>query len=353
MGIFQDFLILSVYMAFIIGIVFLSRGLLESRISYKSKYTMVRIIVLRMLIPINIGLVVPVTLNKVINTSDNQEAGINFLEIVFCIWVVGFFLSIIYSSLLYIRFYRRVNLYIVDAPLRYKEIFSQECKAMNVKGRINLNMLGGINTPMVVGIFSSGVLIPNKEYGEEDLRLIFRHEIIHYKRKDNLLKLILNIVKSIHWFNPFAYVLQKMFNDYCELSCDEEVVNGSSISEKKIYAMALLNSVKQRGVSEKQVCISEFNKRDVNTIKKRVSSIFTSNTYSKWVTRAILGTCILISMVSFNISHNVYYEVYERVNTGAYSNGVVMEDEDKIITKSFVGIPPESKVLEFNINSIK
>ncbi|WP_219710564.1 M56 family metallopeptidase, partial [Clostridioides difficile] len=68
-------------------------------------------------------------------------------------------------------------------------------------------------------------------FKEKELKLIFRHELIHYKRKDNFLKLIMLIVNILYWFNPICYLLKKHFNEVCELSCDELVIKGYNIDE--------------------------------------------------------------------------------------------------------------------------
>ncbi|WP_330626032.1 M56 family metallopeptidase, partial [Clostridioides difficile] len=81
---------------------------------------------------------------------------------------------------------------------------------------------------------------------------------MHYKRKDNFLKLIMLIVNILYWFNPICYLLKKHFNELCELSCDELVIKGYNIDEVKDYAYVLLDTIKYKNKLKQSICISQF-----------------------------------------------------------------------------------------------
>ena len=76
---------------------------------------------------------------------------------------------------------------------------------------------------MLTGIFNPAVLLPSVDEDAETLRMIFMHELTHYRQKDILVKFSGVLVNIVHWFNPLVYLLIKKINIFCEYSADEKV----------------------------------------------------------------------------------------------------------------------------------
>lgn len=89
------------------------------------------------------------------------------------------------------------------------------------------------------GTFTLGAVKPiiflQKEYVSGDLYWILKHEMFHIIRKDLLLKLLLEFVCCLHWFNPLVYFLERELEFVCETSCDERVLVGCKEQEREIY----------------------------------------------------------------------------------------------------------------------
>ena len=66
------------------------------------------------------------------------------------------------------------------------------------------------------------------------------------------------IAASIHWFNPFIYLIKKEINHACELACDEAVIKNLSSSEKQAYGDTLISVVAEHkyplGVLQATMC---------------------------------------------------------------------------------------------------
>ncbi len=58
----------------------------------------------------------------------------------------------------------------------------------------------------------------------EHIQYILEHEFIHIKRFDAVTKLLLITAVSLHWFNPFVWVMYILLNRDIELACDETVI---------------------------------------------------------------------------------------------------------------------------------
>lgn len=87
--------------------------------------------------------------------------------------------------------------------------------------------------------FTLGAIKPviylQKEYVEGDLYWILKHEITHIVRMDLLVKLLMEFVCCLHWFNPLIYYLERKIKYLCETSCDERVIQGCTEEECQIY----------------------------------------------------------------------------------------------------------------------
>lgn len=102
-----------------------------------------------------------------------------------------------------------------------------------------------ITAPMLYGIFRPKILLP-AEISPEALPYILRHEAVHRRRGDNLWRGLAICTCCLHWFNPLCWLSLKYFWEDMELSCDAAVVKELGETEKKAYALALLNTVQER-----------------------------------------------------------------------------------------------------------
>ena len=55
---------------------------------------------------------------------------------------------------------------------------------------------------MAYGIFHRRIVLPEIEYGEEEIDIILHHELIHHKHHDLLWKAIFMMVHITYWFHP-------------------------------------------------------------------------------------------------------------------------------------------------------
>lgn len=102
-----------------------------------------------------------------------------------------------------------------------------------------------IDGAFVVGIFRPAVYLP-KGLEEENRRYILKHELIHIRRRDYLVKLLGLCVVMVHWFNPLAWLSFGLLCKDMEMSCDEQVLKELGQGEKKLYSLALLHAAEQK-----------------------------------------------------------------------------------------------------------
>ncbi len=105
----------------------------------------------------------------------------------------------------------------------------------------------GLEAPFLWGLWKPVIYLPENVEGEEK-SYILAHESYHRKRFDHITKLVVFVIVTIHWFNPFVWAAYALFVRDMEISCDEAVLVQSKTDIKKQYAASLLKyAAKQNG----------------------------------------------------------------------------------------------------------
>jgi beta-lactamase regulating signal transducer with metallopeptidase domain len=95
-------------------------------------------------------------------------------------------------------------------------------------------------TPMLVGLFRPKIILPDREYSDEQLQAVLLHELTHLRRKDILVKWLSCLACAVHWFNPFVWLVRREIDRACELSCDEAVIARLDTSGRQTYGDTLI-----------------------------------------------------------------------------------------------------------------
>lgn len=127
-----------------------------------------------------------------------------------------------------------------------------------------------ILSPMLAGYFKPVILLPNLEYEDNDLSMILYHEQVHYRRGDLWYKLILILANSIHWFNPFVYLMVYLAGRDLEFSCDDIVIKNQNLEFRKKYSKIILNTAYQTGTT----ALSTYFNGGKKNMKQRLKNIF-------------------------------------------------------------------------------
>ena len=152
------------------------------------------------------------------------------------VWAFGTALSLGMTVLAYLRFTIRLR-----HELHRPDRFTRELYASIPGRKPALFRSAAIRTPLMFGVFSPKIVIPEREYDEELLLNILRHELMHYRRYDTLYKWVAVAILSAHWFNPLSWFIRKELNRACELSCDEMLLRSMTRGEKQSYGNTLLS----------------------------------------------------------------------------------------------------------------
>ncbi|MCC7042839.1 MAG: M56 family metallopeptidase [Acidobacteria bacterium] len=95
-------------------------------------------------------------------------------------------------------------------------------------------------TPVVFGIRRPVVVLPVSwpSWTDEDLRAAVVHEAAHVRRRDTLVALVARINRTVFWFHPLAWGLERALASSAEQACDDAVVR--EWGDERAYADLLV-----------------------------------------------------------------------------------------------------------------
>ena len=159
--------------------------------------------------------------------------------------------------------------------------------------RIAVRISDKISSPLMTGVFKPTLLLPETAMDEEQLNNVLAHEMIHFKRKDILLKWFVSIVKCIHWFNPAVYYISRQADIECEISCDLAVVKGMSKEQEAKYISTILALISAG--NRRTAALTTGMTSDKKTLKRRFMMIKNKVTFNKkTLTISIILAVILL-----------------------------------------------------------
>ena len=100
---------------------------------------------------------------------------------------------------------------------------------------------GRVAVPLTAGVISPRIILPAawREWPEIKLKAILAHESAHVRRRDPLIGLLAHLNRSLFWFHPLAWWLERKLAATAELACDDAAVR--AIGETRRYAEVLLD----------------------------------------------------------------------------------------------------------------
>lgn len=213
------------------------------------------------------------------------------------IWLIGAVLFLILHIKRYFSFKKTVKR--ISSPLcdeNTADILKSEKQKLKITSDISVRVSSAADTPMLVGIIHPFIILSENEFSNDELHFIFRHELIHYKRKDILYQLITLIFISLNWYNPFAYITARAMEIDGETACDEKVLKGEAYETRVFYGEMLINFLKTQNQKKSYMTTTFFGGK--KGMKKRLTLIA-----SKKIRRK--GTAAMAVLMAFTIAASV------------------------------------------------
>lgn len=205
-------------------------------------------------------------------SSENNSVTIYWPMVIVVVWAAGFLMSIMYYFLKHRRFLKAVKRWSRDFDK--EKIFALLDKAnaeLSITKCLEVKTCKIVSTPMLIGLIKPVILLPPNDFEYDELELIIRHELTHYKRKDLWYKALVLFTNAVHWFNPFVYIMARAVTTDCEMSCDEAVLKDKDIQQRMLYGETIISIIKNQ--SSVSTVFSTGFKGGKKTMEKRMFSI--------------------------------------------------------------------------------
>lgn len=179
----------------------------------------------------------------VTNPEQKTTRYIPVTTILFYGYLAGAAAFLLYQGISYALFRRTVRRWKRDVSRAdYAFLLCDTARELGVK-EPQMLVCEAITTPAVTGFFRPTLLLPHERYDLNDLRYILRHELCHLKRHDMLLKFVLLLANTMHWFDPMVYLMLRQADEDIELACDSAATDGLERAERAAYSRTLLAAV--------------------------------------------------------------------------------------------------------------
>lgn len=227
------------------------------------------------------------------------------LTILFTIWLVGFTLCGSYYL------FRQVSLYIsrrVKMPVSEKEegILKQVQMELNIKTKIRLYRGYRVASPFIYGMLKPCIYLPVSEIPEEELEMIFRHELTHYKHRDVFWKPVYVVISCIYWFNPLVWLMLREFGRWSEASCDVECCEKYRPNKYFAVAYKMLTAESQ----ESEPLASNWYEGE-HELNWRVKNMNRNKPMKKWLSVVVTVCMVAVSTVSTYAAEREVKQVYD------------------------------------------
>ena len=229
------------------------------------------------------------------------------------IWFIGAAAVLGHEGIRHKRFLKMIRRW--SSEVKEPDIlrnYQAVCTKRGIKAGIPLKICQCVHTPMLVGLWRPRILLPDQNYGLEEISLILEHELVHYQRKDLWYKGLLLFAGTIQWFNPVFYMMRREINNLCEISCDEEVLKGAAEEIRFQYTETIIGIVRSRAGMQTVLSTSFYGGK--NSMKKRITSIMDSR--KKKAGAAIVVAALIVTMCS----QMVFAAKPEKIPWSAFAN---------------------------------
>lgn len=199
------------------------------------------------------------------------DSGQQLCFLLVAVWLVVSVLLLLWMSLRYAYLYLSLR---HAAPVA-ESVLGGWLHEKTFRRTVRVRTMGGVLSPFTYGVIRPVVIVPcgfGRCSSETD-HMAFSHELVHVSRMDVLLKLSLNLVSCIYWFNPIILIAKKVAFRDIELACDETVLINKSAACRKAYAVSLVRNLAFLQASKTTVPAVSFGTSEAPSMKERILRI--------------------------------------------------------------------------------
>lgn len=275
------------------------------------------LVILRLLLLLELPITITIRLPKILSLIVAflrhpfwvwQRYKVSIWSIFICIWIVGALILVLRYIYRYRKMYREISACCHCANPYYISLINEICKEQNKKNNFCV-IEAKVDTPCLFGIINPYIIMPkdyDKIMNQQELYFILRHETAHHFNFDLVIKLIVNIIVMLYWWNPICWIMRKQADVILDMRVDQKL----TISDSNLITAYLKCLVK---VAENKVsCDSDDSNitvsacKNINFLTKRFEMLITGQKRSILI--SLLS--ILLAGAMFCLSYSFVFEAF-------------------------------------------
>lgn len=226
-----------------------------------------------------------------------QFLDLPWLKILLVIWLGGVLVSLGIQLFRSWQFYRLLKRW--SQPVEEERILAslegtKELLALTTPVKVSHYHL--TPTPMMTGFKNPHILLPTLDYTDEELDLIFEHELTHFKHHDVYVNLLVMLVTSLYWFNPLIAFIGRETQEAAESYCDHDVLANQDKAYRTFYGETIISMIGKS--QQKTIGMSSCFYSNKFKLKRRMQTIVSTGVSAKWLTALavlLVGASVLFS----------------------------------------------------------
>lgn len=234
--------------------------------------------------------------DNIIVPNKSKENSFNIIVFLPLLWLSLILVSSLSCLITYISFELKIRKNILKNE-EIENILNRSKEKLNINRKIKIVKQNIIKMPSIFGVFNVRILISDNilELSNTEIEYIFWHELSHYKRKDNILNILITILRCVYIFNPIVWLLLNQVKKDLELATDELAMENENNEIQKEYCKTLvkISMINSDRFLIQTMCLSD----DKKNLERRIDNIKLVDKFKKKKKIITIISCITICLV--------------------------------------------------------
>lgn len=186
---------------------------------------------------------------KALTSDGGFGTGISLLRAVGAVEISVFAVLLIRYTINYYKALHIIKRYAsVACDERTQDILGEVKRLTKKSIGVSVFTVSNIDTPFGFGVFRKRILLPRKDYTEEELHYILLHEYTHFINRDIPVKLMVSLFCMFFWWFPVSHLLKRDLEQTLEIKCDLSVAKHLNKRDRACYLQTILTTLCKNNV---------------------------------------------------------------------------------------------------------
>lgn len=237
-----------------------------------------------------------------INTNPQSNSTLFWIEqnsaYIAMAWLAGMVLFMLKVLGSFIWLKRMLNLAVPMTNTSINSLLIHIKAVLGIKSNVELKTSSWVKSPIIVGIIRPTILLPIgliEGLSIDEVEAILYHELSHFKRKDFVINIIINVLQIVFFYHPTYWWLKSQLDHEREYATDEMALQ---YSNKKLPMIKALAKVQAYSLNQPALGFAGNSK---NQVFKRINNMMNSKQQPNWLSATftivlLLGAFAMMSM---------------------------------------------------------